>query len=258
MGSSRISHRTCLEFLLTLFKKGLSYSALNTSRSSLSCIFDEPAIGENPKITRFMRSVFLKRPPKPRYTEMWDVSKVLKFLEKWSPSKDLSLKNLTLKVVTLCALLTGQRCQTLHSFKINECQISPTKATFYISDILKHDSPHFKQAPIVLPSYPEDKRLCIVTYIKKYIERTKPFRTSSQLFISFTKPHKPVCRNTVSRWIKCTLQKAGINTSIYKTHSTRSASTSAVQRDVDITTILKTAGWRNSSTFAKYYMKPIN
>ena len=52
----------CLDFLLTLFKKGLGYSAINTDRSALSCIFDNPSIGEYNSITRFMRRLILQRP----------------------------------------------------------------------------------------------------------------------------------------------------------------------------------------------------
>ena len=247
----------CLEFLLELFTKGLAYSAINTARSALSCLFDEPPLGEQPKVVRFMRSVFIQKPPKPRYDKVWDVSLVLKYLIKCSPARDLTLKQLTLKLVTLCALVTGQRCQTIHSFNLDECTIAQTKITFYISTLLKHDAPGRKQAPIVLPSFPDDNRVCVVTYIKQYIRRTRPFRSSRQLFISFTQPHKPVSKDTISRWIKTCLTNAGINTALFKPHSTRAASTSAMVKDVDLSTIMKNAGWQRESTFAKYYNKPI-
>ena len=163
-----------MEFLLENFKKGLTYSAINTARSALSCLFDNPPVGEQPKVVRFMRSVFIQKPPKPRYDRVWDVSRVLKYLIKCSPAKELTLKQLTLKLVTLCALVTGQRCQTIHSFNLDECTITPSKVTFYISKLLKHDAPGRRQSPIILPSFPDDNRLCVVTYIKQYIKRTRP------------------------------------------------------------------------------------
>ena len=103
----------------------------------------------------------------------------------------------------------------------------------------------------------EDSRLCAVTYFKEYVKRTKLFRNTDKLFISYVKPHKDVSRDTVSRWIKTTLSKAGINTDIFKAHSTRAAATSASQCDVDINSISKTAGWSRATTFAKFYNKPI-
>ena len=46
---------------------------------------------------------------------------------------------------------------------------------------------------------------------------------------------------------KLVLQLARVNVKLFKTHSTRSASTSAVN------TILKSAGWTNESIFRKFY-----
>ena len=81
------------------FKKGLGYSALNTARSALSriiqskkyCVFWLPAIG------------FINR-----YVETWNIKVVLQFLANlYSPSK-LTLKELTLKLVMLVTLVSGQ------------------------------------------------------------------------------------------------------------------------------------------------------
>ena len=45
---------------------------------------------------------------------------------------------------------------------------------------------------------------------------------------------------------------------MFKAHSTRAVATSAVKNDVDINTIMKTAGWARARTFATYYNKPIS
>ena len=53
------------------------------------------------------------------------------------------------------------------------------------------------------------------------------------------------------------LLKAGVSTN-YKAHSTRAAATSfAYEKGVPLKDIIKTAGWSNEKTFAKYYNKPI-
>jgi hypothetical protein len=50
--------------------------------------------------------------------------------------------------------------------------------------------------------------------------------------------------NTISRWIKNVLCLSGINTDIFKAHSTRSAATCAVFiAGIPIVDILKTDGW---------------
>ena len=49
---------------------------------------------------------------------------------------------------------------------------------------------------------------------------------------------------------------AGIDVSIFKAHSTRGAAMSKAARFVDSRIILKTAGSRSESTFARFYNKP--
>lgn len=73
------------------------------------------------------------------------------------------------------------------------------------------------------------------------------------MLIGYQKPHKPVSTNTIARWLKNVMAKAGIDTSVYKAHSTRAAVTSAAKgKQVPIDTILSAAGWSNVSTFARF------
>ena len=96
----------------------------------------------------------------------------------------------------------------------------------------------------------ENKFICIVEFLKVYIERTSTLRKEeTQLFISFHKPPKAVSRDTITRWIKSIIQETGIDVDLYKAHSTRSASSSyAKQNNTTIEDIIKTAGWENNNT----------
>jgi len=89
--------------------------------------------------------------------------------------------------------------------------------------------------------------------------RTAKLRGScSQLLICHCKPHGPASKDTISRWLKQVTLDAGINTSVFKPHSTRSAATSAAKSaNVPLDEIMATAGWRSSSVFAVYYNKPL-
>ena len=49
---------------------------------------------------------------------------------------------------------------------------------------------------------------------------------SSQLLVNFIKPHNAVAKSTVAGWVKQILIMSGINTDIFKPHSTHSASSS--------------------------------
>ena len=248
-----------LEFLRKLFNKGnSSYSAISSARSALSCIFDKPPFGEEPMVIRFMKSVHNTKPSRPRYNQTWDVSRVLRFLEKWSPGRFLSRRQLTLKLATLLTLVTGQRIQTIHALDINTCVIDDKCATFTIEKRLKHHSARNKlNQQIHIPKYNKNKKICPVVCLQQYLKRTKMGRKDSQLFIGIQRPYKAISKSTISRWVKSTLTYAGIDTGRYKTHSTRAAATTAAAKAIDISLILKAAGWTRAATFGTFYNKRI-
>jgi hypothetical protein len=66
-----------------------------------------------------MKGVYNLRPSEPKYCKTWDVSNVLGYLRKLSPIKYISLKDLTLKLVTLIAIITASRVQSLHLLTLN-------------------------------------------------------------------------------------------------------------------------------------------
>ena len=253
-----------LEYLSFLFyNKELSYSAINTARSALSfyCVIDQGhlTIGAHPLVSKFMKGVFNMKPPKPRYMEVWDARIVLNYLRKLAPARTLSLQQLTLKVVVLIALTSAQRAQSLHKISLDNCTIDSSCIVFHVKEIIKQSRPGRVGCVLTLPAYKGDRRLCPVLYIKHYIERTKNLRgEEKKLFVSYKKPHGKVTVQTISRWIKCTLRDAGIDTNRFKAHSTRAASTSAAKSlKVPIEQILSVAGWANERTFREFYNKPI-
>ena len=100
--------------------------------------------------------------------------------------------------------------------------------------------------------------MCLFIAKRVHREDRKLEGGSSQLLVSYTKPHRPVTRDTIARWIRTVLSSAGIDTSIFKAHSTRSAAVSKAKAQfVPISDIMTTAGWSNNCTFAKYYNKSI-
>ena len=85
-----------LDFLSELFDKGLTYSAINCARSALSSYVssdDGSVVGLNPLVCRLLKGGFQSRPPKPKYTEVWDVQVVLTYLATLHPVESLHLNN---------------------------------------------------------------------------------------------------------------------------------------------------------------------
>lgn len=255
-----------VDFLTTLYDEGLSYSSINSARCALSAILESPVsaystFGEHPDVKRFMKGIFQSRPPLPRYCKTWDVNLVLQYIGSMGNSQELSLKDLTLKLVMLVALTTAQRGQSLHLLDTQNMVQEETAYTFMLNSNLKQSKPGRSTSELVikLNAYPHDRNLCVVNACSVYLERTKLLRGSeSRLFITHQKPHKTASRDTIRRWIQQMMIKAGIDINVYKPHSVRSAAASkAKAANASLVEIMQTAGWSSAATFAKFYDREI-
>ena len=251
-----------LTFLSILFNEGQSYNQINTARCALStCIMHKNHLtfGKLPIVKRFMKGVYESKPTFPRNVFVWDGSIVFKYFLSLPHPRELSLKVLTEKLVLLMSLISGgQRAQTLHCLDVKDLCILQDKIIFPITSKIKQSRPSKHTTPLQFKFYPSDQKLCVVTHLTCYLEQTKDLRSTSKLFISFIKPHKPVSTDTISRWCKNMLKKSGINTDLFSSHSSRSASSSKSKLSgIPINVIMKNAGWSNESVFANYYDKII-
>ena len=119
-----------VHFLGMLFNAGLSYSAICVARSALSSYLDckdATQFGEHKGVRQFIKDVFEKRPALPKSLSTWDVDIVLQYLELYYPHDELTLKELSYNLVMLLALLSGQRCQTLHCSSVSSVKMSDSK-----------------------------------------------------------------------------------------------------------------------------------
>ena len=167
-----------INFLSDIFETGVGYSAVDTARSALSTFLwiDGKPAGEHPLVCRFMRGVFNIRPALPRYEVSWDVKLVFKYLKKLHPPQSLSLKDLSLKLVMLLALLAGQRHQTLSCLDVINMSFTENAVKFRITEVLKHTRPGHHIPELVFPAYDIDERLCPVKYIIQYLKVTRDLR----------------------------------------------------------------------------------
>ena len=250
-----------INFLTDCYEQGLGYSAICTARSALATfiLLDDKPLGQNPIISRFIRGIFTSRPALPKTNVVWDPDIILTYLKRLTPCKKLNLPVLTWKLAALLALLTGQRVQSLHLLDIRNISLSKSKVKLRYGDLLKQSRPGFQLEEITIKAYAPDRRLCLVVLLTEYLNRIKPFRDNiTKLFLTTQPPFRGASQQTIARWIKLILVKAGLDINIFSPHSTCSAATSkAKTANIPLTTILKTAGWSRSSTFAKYYDKPL-
>ena len=59
-----------------------------------------------------------------------------KYIEKQSPIRYLSLEQLSQKLITLLALVTGKRLQTIHAFNLSDLTIENNRFVFNIQEFL--------------------------------------------------------------------------------------------------------------------------
>ena len=256
--SSHFSAILVCEYLHFKFAEGFSTSTLNSIKSALSFFTSSSFDLENNKfLKRLFKFFYQLRPFKPKYTTFWPVEKVLALLRSWHPLEDLSLKLLTLKTIALMALSSSDRGQTLHLAKISQMISDEEGVHFVVKERTKSTRKVLR--PIVIncvsSSMPE---LDVAHCVNFYVNSTTEFRINDidQLFISW-RTKLPVTRQTLARWLKLTLQMAGIDTSIFTAHSFRGAGLShAYTKGTPINKIVAAGNWRNAETFRKYYCAP--
>lgn len=244
-------------YLTKKFHEGLSYGSLNSLRSALSLLVGSH-LGTDSGIRRLFKGFYKLRPTAPKYNSTWDVSILLNYIEnKYCDSNNLLIN--TKKTVSLLALATGQRAQTISLINIKNIIIKTDCITIKIDKLIKTSAPNRYQPFLTIPFFNDKENICPARAVIKYMEITREIRQCDNLFITTKKPYKSVTASTISRWIKNTMKESGIDMSVFSAHSTRHASCSvAFERGVNIDNIRRTAGWTGvSNTFGRFYNRPI-
>ena len=207
-----------------------------------------------------MRAVAQVRPAHPRNKVTWEVNDVLNYLLTLHPIESLDLEQLTKKTIMLMAILSGQRGQTLQLLNPQFMTRKTNYFSYRIDKNIKTSRPGKHIGEIRFDAFPNDPRLCVVSYMHAYLDRTDSFRSADDtfFFVTYGHPNGEASRDSIKRWITDVLRDAGIDLTIFKAHSTRSALTSAAATaHVPLDTILRTGGWSCASTFTTFYKLPI-
>ena len=254
-----------VNFLADLFADGYQYQSLNAYRSAIPSTHENVngvSVGSHPAVTRLLKGAFHSRPPQPRYASFWDVGIVIQHIKKLGPNKDLNLKQLTMKTVMLLALTRPSRSADLSKLDIHTQSFKSNGVVFRPLHLAKQSRSSRPIADFFFPSFPEDPSICPMTTLKAYEERTEVFRANlpedsrSRLFLSWIGQHGPVSSCTIARWLKCFMEEAGIDISIFKAHSVRGAScSSAAGAGVTTKDILDAADWSSEGTFQRFYCR---
>ena len=229
----RYTLKWVLDLLAELFEQGYQYRSMCSHRSVKPAFHEDvdgKIIGQNPQVSSLITGIFNQRPPQPRYTCIWDVQLVLDYSKKHFPdNKKIADRQLILKVTILLALTSASRVGGLHSLHIRFMTRTENKYSFSFNKLSKSWRQGQKPPVVEFCEYSDDKDLCVVTALDKYILRSSEWRKESnqtQLLLGTIRPYKEVVLSTVSGLVKTVLKLAGVDVNIVKGHSTRAAFTS--------------------------------
>ena len=86
-------------------------------------------------MTRIMKGIYNSRPPKPKYTSTWDVNKVVTYLAELGPNDSLSLKDITIKLAMLMALVQASRSSELAALDLKFRAYRPEGVSFTLPTV---------------------------------------------------------------------------------------------------------------------------
>ena len=251
-----------LDFLESLYNKGLQYGTINNYRSAISAYhakIDGDTAGNHHRVCSLLTGVSNLRPPKPIQTSVWNVETVIKYFKTLPDTFSQTVMQTTLKTVTLLALASSARSNEIHKLDLEWLTDFGNKMVFQIPGRVKHSRQGKVNPPITFVEFPQDPNLCPVKSLRTYINMTKPWRNqqpNSCLFLTTVSPHRPAAKATVANWVKKTLTLAGIQG--FTAHSTRAASSSkANSKGIPLQTILQRGNWRSSNVWEKHYHKQV-
>jgi len=129
---------------------------------------------------------------------------MIKYMISLGKNSTLSLKAISVNLVTLFALTCPERISALAYLDLKHCSILPEGVSFKLTVPRKTGSAD-KPAEAFFARFDQDKKLCPVECFRQYLKLSRnvrpviPSSLPDELFISFIRPHKPVTCTTLGR-----------------------------------------------------------
>ncbi|KAL0150698.1 hypothetical protein M9458_054002 [Cirrhinus mrigala] len=267
-----------LSFLQEKLERRLSPSTLKVYVAAIAAYHDAvdgASIGKHQLVVRFLRGARRVNPPRPHLVPSWDLSVALRGLRgpPFEPLVSVELKFLSLKTALLTALASIKRVGDLQAFSVNEACLEFGPADSHVDlrprpgYVPKVPTTPFRDQVVNLQALPPEEAdpalalLCPVRALRVYVDRTRSFRRSEQLFVCFGGQQKgnAVSKQRLAHWVVDAISLAyesqgepcplGV-----RAHSTRSvASSYALAHGASLADICRAAGWATPNTFARFY-----
>ncbi len=232
------------------------------------------SLGKHDLIVRFLRGARRLNPPWPPLMPSWDLSIVLAGLQRgpFEPLDSVELKYLSAKTALLTTLTSIKRVGDLQAFSVSEeCLVFGLDYSHVVlrprpGYVPKVPTTPFRDQVVNLQALPSEEadpafELCPVRALRIYVDRTRSFRSSEQLFVCYggQQKGKAVSKQRLAHWIVDAIALAyqyqgepcpmGV-----RAHTTRSvASSYELAHGASLADICRAAGWATPNTFARFY-----
>ncbi|KAM9985602.1 hypothetical protein ACTFIZ_000237 [Dictyostelium cf. discoideum] len=261
---SNITLVVFMDYLTHLFKikPPLAFSTINNHRSMLNQLLllrNQPDIVNDPFISRIMTGIHKLRPSSAKYKEIWDANKVFKYLSTIKVLPKFTYTALLNKTLVLCKMFGLARSSDLvkWSFKgLNITTDSIRGPVINAKEQRKDGVLSMLELTCLDDTY---SQVCpvrhLTTYLKSTNERRKKHQSDS-VFIN--NDGTPLQVNQINEVVLSTLSKSGIDTTKFKSHSTRSAMASLLlSNNVPFHVVKKMGRWKSNDTVDTFYDKRI-
>ena len=162
-----------LKFLTEVYEKVCQYSSITLARSALASVVTlrgYTTLSDHPLIKRFIKGVYHLRPPKLKYSSIWDADILLRYWQQIGDNSQLNLLKLSKKVTTLLVLLHGLRLSTIATFHINLITMSNDTCIFYPFELLKHDRQGRPRDKFIYKKFKNSKLCPSMAATKEYLK----------------------------------------------------------------------------------------
>ncbi|KAL0147296.1 hypothetical protein M9458_057398, partial [Cirrhinus mrigala] len=206
-----------LFFLQEKLERRLSPSTLKVYVAAIAAYHDAVDGTSLGKHSRFLRGARRVNPPRPHLVPSWDLSVALQGLREapFEPLASVELKHLSLKTALLIVLASIMRVGDLQAFSVDETclEFGPGDSHVILRPrpgyVPKVPTTPFRDQVVNLQALPLEEAdpasalLCPVCALRIYVDRTRHFRCTKQLFVCFGGQQKgnAVSKQRLAHWV---------------------------------------------------------
>jgi len=236
-----------------------------TSVKTLRAVFSlvSSFLSEEKVLHYIQMSAFRKRPLRPRYESVWDVSRLFTYLKKLGPVETANFSTTRQRLICLLYLDGFCRAANIEAIHFGTVVVrgrglaKTFSYRFCRAKSWRPDGrPDYEPPHVICAHAGGDFAVSTPHNAGRYLELTNLCHSQDKGFILDEKRKFSIGRQRIAKIMLSSMEAAGIDTGVFKAHSTRAAaSTKAFFMGVPIRSLLARGGWSSESTFKIWYYK---